>query len=109
MNSIGGLAGGTNIKFGGYNRRLSSAGYNTARRKSSCPNPARRPSISPMAAAAAAAHQSVTGHHDDKETQQLLDDVEDPILARTITVDESFRRMEVRHLQYSQNMLNVYT
>lgn len=55
-----------------------------------------------MAAAVAASQGANTGggnheHHERSDKAALLEH-EDPVLARTITVDESFRRMEVTYI-----------
>ena len=55
----------------------------------------KRPSDSEMAAAVAASTNVATTHHDEKSDRAHLIEHEDPILARTITVEDTFRRMEV--------------
>lgn len=91
MNSLNIITGTTgSVGLLGYNRSLSLSRHSIDRRSI-------HSSTSNMAAAMVASNKGSgqTGQEHDDHHHRLIK-VDDPVILRTCTVDETFRRMEVR-------------
>lgn len=90
MNSIniGAASAGSNIGLFKHNHALNSSRHSVARSLYS--------SSTNMAAAMVSSNQGKSQNDNNDDHHHRILKVDDPVTLRTFTVDESFRRMEVR-------------